>query len=103
MHENIPVVLQAPINEPNGVRIDGVFDVPPMTDECLRYVLHVEDAPNGTVVTVNSWYVGSIHEGELIADVTDNITLQGNVLMLTIALPGSIGAVYLQPTPCADA
>jgi hypothetical protein len=103
MHENIPIILQAAINEPYGVNIDGLFDVPPMTGECLRYVLHVEGIPTGIRVFVNEWYAGKVDGGGMVIDVTDHITLEHNWLALRPSFPLKGVNVYLQPIPCADA
>lgn len=103
MRENIPIALQASIDEPYGPYLSGTFDVPLMTNECLRYVLHVETPQAHTSVTVNGWDAGEVDGGELVIDVTDYITLDHNWLTLKSAPPLKATKVYLQPIPCADA
>jgi hypothetical protein len=79
------------------------FDLEPITDVCVRYVLHVEAAPEGTTVFINGWHVGTAQAGKaLVSDVTDYVTLEGNVLLLKISKKGELRRLWLQAVPCEE-
>ena len=83
------------------IHLQRKFDLEPIGGVCLRFILHIQAAPDNTSVYVNGWHVGTIQKGEsLNADVTDYVTLEGNVLLLKVTKPGIFGDVYLNPMPC---
>src|SRR5690554_4775809 len=52
------------------------FDLQPIGEVCLRFLLHIESAPGGTAVSVNGYDAGvTIHGQPFVADVTDSLTL----------------------------
>ncbi len=85
------------------LHLKKTFDLEPIGEVCLRYHLHLESAPPATQVFVNGWHVGTTQaEKALVSDVTDYVTLEGNVILLKVSRKkGDIGAVYLLPIPCA--
>lgn len=77
------------------------FDLDPIGEVCLRFFLHIDSAPAGTTVAMNRWQVGISQIGQpFIADVTDYVTLEDNVLLLKVNQPGTFGAVWLERVPC---
>lgn len=77
------------------------FDLEPIEDVCLRFILHVETAPEGTAVYINGWHAGTVQAGAaLVSDVTDYVTLEDNVLLLKVSRRGEFGGLWLQPLPC---
>lgn len=77
------------------------FDLEPIGDVCLRFFLHIDDAPAGTTVDMNRWRVGLTQVGQsFITDVTDYVTLEDNILLLQGDLPGEVGSVWLERIPC---
>jgi len=77
------------------------FDLEPIGDVCLRFYLHIDAAPEGTAVSMNGREVGTIQAGQsFVADVTDNVTLEDNVLLLKVSRGGRFGAVWLGRVPC---
>ncbi len=78
-----------------------IFDLEPIGDICVRYVLHVDAAPENTTVFVNGWHVGMTEAGKTFAaDVTDYVTLEGNILLLKVSKKGALKDIWLQPVPC---
>ena len=73
-----------------------------ITDVCFNYVLHVESAPLGTVVTLNNARLGQYMGKPLAIDVTDAITWDENLLAFRIVCgtTGSFSGVYLRPIAC---
>ncbi len=86
----------------NGtVHLRRKFDLEPIGDVCLRFMLRLEAAPDGTAVYVNGWHAGTIQQGQpLTSDVTDYVMLEGNVLLLNVTEPGRFGEVQLRRVPC---
>lgn len=77
------------------------FDLEPIGDVCLRFFLRLETAPTGTEIYVNGWHAGTTQAGKsLISDVTDYVTLEGNVLLLKLTRKGDLHGLSLQPVPC---
>jgi hypothetical protein len=77
------------------------FDVEPIGDVCLRFYLDLQHAPIGTQVYVNGWYVSTMQAGETLhADVTDNISLEDNLILLKLTHSGDLHDLSLQPIPC---
>jgi hypothetical protein len=77
------------------------FDLEPITDICLCYLLHVETAPAGTTVFVNGWHVGTIEPGKaLVSDVTNYVSLENNVILLKMTKKADLQGFWLQPVPC---
>ena len=70
------------------------------TDFCVRYRLHLENAPENTEVWVNGWRVGTTHGRSFAANVTDQVMLDDNFVVLKLSQAGAIGGIYLQPEPC---
>jgi hypothetical protein len=78
-----------------------VFDLEPIADQCLRFHLMVDEAPRGTQFYVNGWHVGTMGDSPLVSDVTDYVTLEGNVLLLKLTSErGTFKWLRLQPVPC---
>ena len=78
------------------------FDLAPF-DFCIRYDLHVEDAPGMIILYINGRRMGEVAPGApFVFDVTDWVTLEDNRLTLrvTCGAAGKFGRVYLQPHPC---
>lgn len=77
------------------------FDLEPIEDQCLRFHLMVDEAPKGTQFYINGWHVGTAAGSPLISDVTDYVTLEGNVLLLKLtSARGAFRGLRLQPVPC---
>lgn len=78
------------------------FDLEPMADVCLRYVLHIASAPTSTRVYINNTLVGEYLNAALTVDVTDHVWLEGNTVALRVvcAEPGTFNGVYLRAVPC---
>lgn len=86
------------------VHLRRTLDLEPIGEVCLRYRLRLERAPAGTSVYVNGWHVGALQaDAALDVDVTDALTLEGNVILLKVTRRGAIGGMSLLPVPCADA
>jgi hypothetical protein len=91
------------LGQAETIHLQRKFDLEPIGDVCIRIFLHLEAAPEATSVYVNGWHVGtSQSEQPLIADVTDYVTLQDNVLLLKVSKAGRLGAVSLQRIPCDE-
>jgi hypothetical protein len=98
-----------PLNRPSSqqptkgeaLHLRYTFDLEPIGEVCLRFFLHIESAPSGTTVDMNRWRVGLTQVGQsFIADVTDFVTLEDNILLLQGDQPGDIGPVWLERIPC---
>jgi hypothetical protein len=77
------------------------FDLEPIGDQCLRFHLMVDEAPRGTQFYINGWYVSTLGDSSLVSDVTDYVTLEGNVLLLKLtSARGTFKRLRLQPVPC---
>lgn len=70
------------------------------TDFCVRYLLVLESAPAATDVLVNGWQVGTTRGDSFCANVTDQVALEENVMLLKVTQAGAFGHVYLQAVPC---
>lgn len=78
-----------------------LFDLEPIGDQCLRFHLMIDEAPQGTQFYINGWHVGTVEAGSLISDVTDFVTLEGNVLLLKLtSARGTFRRLRLQPVTC---
>jgi hypothetical protein len=83
------------------VQIKREFDLEPIGELCLRFLLHLDQAPAGTQVYVNGWHAGTTEAGKaLITDVTDTITLEANLLHLKLSRRGALGGLRLAAVPC---
>jgi hypothetical protein len=83
------------------VELQKMFELEPIGEVCLRFFLHIEAAPNDTTVTMNGWDVGKVSSGQpMVADVTDFVTLEDNVLLLIVNQKGRFGEVWLARVPC---
>jgi hypothetical protein len=81
--------------------LQKTFDLDPIGEVCLRFVLHIAAAPAGTVVNVNRWEAGITQDQyPFAADVTDYVTLEYNVLILKLRQGGRLGAMWLERLPC---
>ncbi|MEO8612158.1 MAG: hypothetical protein ABI690_29960 [Chloroflexota bacterium] len=79
------------------------FDLDPIAEVCLRFVLHIDFAPDAITVNMNRWQVGITQIGQpFVADVTDYVTLEDNVMLLNVNQPGSFGAIWLDRVPCEE-
>lgn len=89
------------IGEP--IRLQHTFDLEPIREICLRFVLHIDSAPRGTIVEMNRWQVGATQAGQpFITEVTDYVTLENNVLLLQVNQPGEFGGIWLERVPCEE-
>jgi hypothetical protein len=85
------------------IELRRMFDLEPIGEVCLRFFLHIEAAPNDTTVTMNGCDVGKVLAGQpLVADVTDLVTLEDNVLLLVVHQKGRFGEVWLERVPCEE-
>jgi len=90
---------QLPDGKPIEMR--RAFDLEPIGEVCLRFILHIDAAPDETTVQMNGWAVGVVQAGQpLVADVTDYVTLEDNGLVLTVHYNGTFGDVWLARVPC---
>ncbi|MEZ4671613.1 MAG: hypothetical protein R3E39_27230 [Anaerolineae bacterium] len=86
-----------------SLNLHHTFDLEPIEEICLRFHLHLTIAPAGTQVYINGWHVGTAQSGKpLLSDVTDFVTLEGNVLLLKLARKGDLRGLTLHPVPCED-
>jgi hypothetical protein len=84
-----------------GVQLKRHFDLEPIGEVCLRFVLQLDQAPAGTRVYVNGWHVGTTQTGQaLTADVTDAVTLEGNLLHLKLSRRGALGGLRVVAMLC---
>jgi hypothetical protein len=83
-----------------GYELRCAFSLDPITDMCVRYVLHIASAPENTQIYINDWLAGIFQKQSFAADVTDHVWLENNVLVLRIFRRYSFGPIYLQPVPC---
>jgi hypothetical protein len=84
-----------------SLNLRRTFDLQPIGDVCLRYHLHLATAPAGTQIFINGWHAGTTQaDKSLISDVTDYVTLDGNVLLLKLTRKGDLHGLMLQPIPC---
>ncbi|MBZ0290607.1 MAG: hypothetical protein K8I30_23485 [Anaerolineae bacterium] len=87
-----------------SIHLQCTFDLDPIGEVCLRFVLHIDAAPVGTTVDLNRWHMSITPENQpFIADVTDFVTLEDNVLLLQLRETGMVGAVWLERVPCETA
>ena len=104
--DRIPLKLNESQADPkNGETLhqSQPFDIEPIGEVCLRFFLHIDSAPDGTLITLNRWQVGIFQIGQpFIADVTDYVTLEDNVLLLKVNQSGSFGAIWLECIPCEE-
>src|SRR5262245_14362853 len=92
----IPLKLIRLQDDPSTSEIQSaIFDLDPIGEVCLRFLLHIDSAPPGISVEMNRWHLGITQTGTpFIADVTDYVTLEDNVLLLTVNQPGQFGVVW---------
>ena len=84
-----------------SLNLRHTFNLEPIGEVCLRFNLHLAAAPTGTQVFINGWHAGTTEAGKsLISDVTDYVTLEGNVLLLKLTRKGDLHGLILQPVPC---
>ncbi len=87
----------------DGVQLKRRFDLDPIGEVCLRFVLQIDAAPVGTQVYVNGWHVGTTDAGKTFSsDVTDTVTLEANLLHLKLSRRGQLGGVRLVAILCPD-
>ena len=86
------------------VELRYLFDLEPIGEVCLRFFLHIDAAPGATTVKMNEWDVATMQDGQgLVADVTDFVTLEDNMLLLRVSQSGTFGQVWLERIPCETA
>ncbi len=83
------------------LRLRCMVDLQP-TGVCVRYMLRLEAAPPGTIITVNGWRVGTVGGQTFQANITDQVALDDNLIELDISAVGDLRGVSLQPVPCAN-
>lgn len=78
------------------------FDLMP-TDVCVTYMLHVDSAPEETLVLINGERAGTITELPFAIDVTNFVALEYNEIALRVEwnAAGRFEGIALQPVPCA--
>lgn len=87
----------------DGVQLKRRFDLDPIGEVCLRFVLQIDAAPVGTQVYINGWHAGTTEAGKTLSrDVTDTVTLEANLIHLKLIRRGSLGGVRLVAIPCPD-
>jgi len=85
------------------VELRRMFNLEPIGEVCLRFYLYVRGAPEGTVVSMNGWTIGRVEADKLfVANVTDEVTLEDNVLTLRVSQSGRFGKVGLERLPCGN-
>lgn len=97
---SLPALAAYPRNRV-PLRLRCVVDLQP-TGVCVRYVLRLEAAPPGTIITVNGWRVGTAGGDIFQANVTDQVALDANMIELDISAAGDLRGVSLQAIPCAN-
>jgi hypothetical protein len=79
------------------------FDLEPIGNICLRFILHLEDAPDGTNVILNGQHLETFYGGQPFEkDVTDYLTLDDNLLRFEVKKVGPFGDVRLKRVPCEN-
>jgi hypothetical protein len=90
-----------PIKNGESVQLRHTFDLEPISEICLRFYLHIDSSPDGTIVHLNRWQVGPTQSDQpFIADVTDYVSLEDNLLLLDINTTGTLGNIWLERVPC---
>lgn len=77
------------------------FDVPPIEDVCVNFMLQIKSAPPGTQISINGRDFGVIST-PFSLDVTDYITLEDNLIAFRVPYEagGGFGDVRLRVVPC---
>jgi hypothetical protein len=77
------------------------FDVPPIEDVCVNFMLQIKSAPPGTQISINGRDFGVIST-PFSLDVTDYITLEDNLIAFRVPCEagGGFGDVRLRVVPC---
>jgi hypothetical protein len=84
-----------------GVQLKRRFDLEPIGEVCLRFVLQLDQAPAGTQVYINGWHAGTTEAGKaLISDVTDYVTLEANLVHLKLNRRGALSGLRLVAMAC---
>jgi hypothetical protein len=77
------------------------FDLEPIGEVCLRYVLEVANAPARTAISINGWRVATSSGDPLTVDVTDQVTLEDNLILLQVfSKRGALDGVRVFAVPC---
>ncbi len=81
--------------------LQRTFDVPPIEDVCVNFVLHIKSAPPGTHLIINGRDFGAVPM-PFSFDVTDYITLEDNIIAFRVPCEagGGFGDVRLRVVPC---
>ncbi|HEX2908667.1 MAG TPA: hypothetical protein VHO69_17475 [Phototrophicaceae bacterium] len=83
-----------------AVYLECHFTLRPTTG-CVRYWLHLQTAPEHTIIHLNGYLIGTTRHGEAFqANVTDQVTLDENEILLTVTAAGDFDSLYLQAQPC---
>jgi hypothetical protein len=89
------------LEDPQGVAwLTRSFTLMP-TDTCVRYYLHVVALPGVERITINDHEINlPTRHPPFRFDVTDFVTLGGNLIGFYAAGTGAFGHIHLQPIPC---
>jgi hypothetical protein len=89
------------LGDRDGVQLKRRFDLEPIGEVCLRFVLQLDHAPAGTQVYINGWHTGTTESGKaLISDVTDYVTLEANLIHLKLVRREVLSGLRLVAMPC---
>lgn len=87
--------------------LERTFALEP-TDECVRYLLLIDSAPQGMRIYVNGEHVADYQVGDddppFEVDVTDRVWLDTNRIAFRVdsGATGTFAGVRLQPAPCDE-
>lgn len=100
MNHPTPIILYACIGQltdPAEFR----FDLPPMTEQCLRYWVYIEPTNADMKISMNGYTVEASTGENFSTDVTDFVTLEDNHLVIHdhAEVPKRI---WLQAVPCPE-
>lgn len=89
------------MNENWAAWIWRTFDLPPMDDICLNYVLSISQTPDRVELHLNGRNLGMI-SAPLEIDVTDMVTLDENRIAFRVPCDaeGQFGDIRLRAVPC---
>lgn len=100
----MPVLADFPresIGHDRPLSLQRRFDLPPIGDVCLRYVLDVPQAPARTAIYINGWHAATTTGEAITVDVTDWVTLEDNRILLKVfSKRGELHGLHLRAVPC---
>jgi hypothetical protein len=84
-----------------GAWLQRKFDVPPIENVCVNFMLNIKRVPTGAQLIINGRDFGII-SAPFSFDVTDYITLEDNIIAFLVPCEasGSFGDVRLRVVPC---